>query len=314
MDDSRSVVVFGSINMDLSIEASRMPAVGETVLGRSFVTTPGGKGANQAVAAARMGAPTYMIGAVGEDAFGDTLVENLVEAGVDCTHVQRSSAAATGVAMIVRVGGDNRIVVSAGANMVRTGDDAVRALDELIASGVVGVGSVLLAQGECSLAATAQVIMHAHKRGLYTIFNPAPACDLPDEAWREVDLVCLNETECEALTGIAPHDEQSCREALEMLNARTGGNSVITLGGAGSVNLGEEGYFHVPACARSVVDATAAGDTYLGAFAAARAAWFPVVDAMGPATFAASIAVSRLGAQQSIPTEQEVWEWIAQAW
>ena len=93
------------------------------------------------------------------------LVANLVEAGVDCTHVQRSSAAATGVAMIVRVGGDNRIVVSAGANMVRTGDDAVRALDDLIASGAVGVGSVLLTQGECNLDATARVIMHAHKRG-----------------------------------------------------------------------------------------------------------------------------------------------------
>lgn len=310
MKRQQSVVVFGSMNMDLSVACERMPRAGETIAGSDFFTAAGGKGANQAVAAARRGVATYMIAAVGADSFGDELTHGLEAAGVDCTHVERLTDIPTGTATILRSGGDNRIVLSAGANAVRTGEDAVRSLDALAAAGAVGMGSVFVAQGECDLSATAEALVHAHRLGCFTIFNPAPACQLPAEAWQEVDLVCLNETECEAVTGILPVDDASCTAALRALEQLTaGGTAVITLGGEGSVALIEDVLMQVPVQDCEVVDTTAAGDTYIGVFAAARAEGETLFECMMQASLAAGLAVTRLGAQPSIPTWDEVIRW-----
>ena len=168
-------------------------------------------------------------------------------------------------------------------------------------------GSVFIAQGECDLAATAAALSCAHELGFYTIFNPAPACDLPTGAWPAVDLVCPNETECQVLTGILPADDASCVAALNALLAKGAGAAVITLGGAGSVTIGDGGeLLRMPALSSVVVDTTAAGDTFIGALAAARLEGLPLFECMAAGARASAVTVSRLGAQQSIPTRAEV--------
>ena len=159
--------------------------------------------------------------------------------------------------------------------------------------------------------ATAKALVCAHELGFYTVFNPAPACDLPAGVWPAVDLVCPNETECQALTGILPTDDASCVEALNALLGKGAGAAVITLGGAGSVTLGDDGeLLRMPALSRSVVDTTAAGDTFIGALAAARLEGLPLFECMVAGARASAVTVSRLGAQQSIPTRAEVEHWF----
>ncbi len=314
MADRGIVAVFGSMNMDLSVACERMPRAGETVGGSGFITNAGGKGANQAVAAARMGARTHMIGAVGCDAFGMSLVAGLQDTGVNCDFVARRDDVETGTATIIRCEGDNRIVLSPGANHALTGEDVARALRRLVADELDGdaskiapaAGSVFIAQGECDLVATADALFCAHELGFYTVFNPAPACELPAEVWPAVDLVCPNETECQVLTGILPTDDVSCVAALNALLDKGAGAAVITLGGAGSVTLGDGGeLLRMP-----VVDTTAAGDTFIGALAAARLEGLPLFECMAAGARASAVTVSRLGAQQSIPTRAEVEHWF----
>ena len=319
MADRGIVAVFGSMNMDLSVACERMPRAGETVGGSGFITNAGGKGANQAVAAARMGARTCMIGAVGRDPFGNALVAGLQDAGVDVEFVARRDDVETGTATIIRSEGDNRIVLSPGANHALTGEDVACALRCLVAEEFDGdacelapaAGGVFVAQGECDLMATAEALSCAHGLGFYTVFNPAPACDLPAGVWPAVDLVCPNETECQVLTGILPKDDESCAAALNALLAKGAGAAVITLGGAGSVALGDgDELLRMPALSSTVVDTTAAGDTFIGALAAARLEGLPLIECMAAGARASAVTVSRLGAQQSIPTRAEVEHWF----
>ena len=297
------VIIFGSMNMDLSIECDRMPQAGETLSGHDFITNPGGKGANQAVAASRLGASVGMIAAVGADGFGNELVATLEAVGVDCTKVTRSSETSTGVAIIVRSAGDNRIVLSAGANHLLSSEDVVRALHA-----VAEPGDVFLTQGECDAEATLAGLHEAHSMGLYTILNPAPARPMPDEAWADVDLVCLNETECELMCGICPTDEEGCLKAASRLQELGVRSVVITLGSEGSIGFEAAGDKPVRAVARKVevVDTTAAGDTYIGALAAGHAAGMSLVESMAWGSAASALTVGKLGAQQAIPTAAEV--------
>lgn len=299
------VIVFGSMNMDLSIDAPRVPAAGETISGSSFLSNPGGKGANQAVASARLGAPTHMVAAVGADGFGERLVAGLASSGVDVARVRRLGGSGTGVAVIVRTQGENRIVLDAGANHALSAADVVSELRELAAP-----SDVFLTQGECDPAATLASIRAAHELGLYTIFNPAPARPLPADLWPAVDLVCLNETECEVVCGVLPADDRTCLEAARRLRSLGAGSVVITLGAAGSFGLGaDEVPLRVPAApAREVVDTTGAGDTFIGALAAGRVFGRTLAESMRWGAAAAAITVGRVGAQQSIPTAAEVEE------
>ena len=298
------VIVFGSMNMDLSISAPRMPEAGETISGSDFLTNAGGKGANQAVASSRLGAPTHMIAAVGADAFGDALTDGLATAGVDVSDVRRLEGVSTGVAVIVRTEGENRIVLSAGANHALGPDDVVSNLRR-----IASPGDVFLTQGECDPGTTEAAIRAARGLGLFTVLNPAPARPVPEDLWSCVDLVCLNETECQITCGVLPVDDGTCLEAARLLLSRGASAVVITLGSAGSFGLGADGEaLRVPAAqAPAVVDTTGAGDTYIGALVAGRVRGLSLEESMRWGSAASAIAVSRLGAQQAIPTAAEVW-------
>lgn len=295
------IIVFGSLNMDLSIACERMPQAGETLTGGGFLVNPGGKGANQAVAAARLGARVAMVGAVGADAFGGQLACGLAAAGIDCAHLARIEGASTGVAVIVRAAGDNRIVLDPGANRALGAADVARALDS-----VAEPGDVFLTQLECDADATCAALADAHARGLYTMFNPAPARDVAREVWRAVDLVCLNETECEITTGISPVDEGRARRAMELLSDWGPETVVLTLGAKGSLVLHAGEFASSVPPAVDVVDTTGAGDTYIGALAAGAARGAASSESVAWATCASALACTRLGAQQSVPSADEV--------
>lgn len=296
-----SVVVFGSLNMDLAIESDRMPQQGETIPGQNFFINAGGKGANQAVAAAKFGAVTRMIGAIGTDVFGEQLVTGLEGYGVACGQVQRIDDVETGVAIVLRSGGDNRIILNPGANCALGITEVGAALDQ-----IAHPGDVFLAQLECDVETTVAALESAHARGMVTVLNAAPAQDLDARVWASVDVLCVNETECEAICGILPVDEVSLHRALEALVALGPTTAIITLGERGSAALSEGHMTRQSALLVNAVDTTAAGDTFIGVVAAARAQGCTFTEAMHQASCAAALTATRVGAQQAIPTKAEV--------
>lgn len=295
------VVVFGSLNMDLSIESDHMPVMGETIMGRCFITNPGGKGANQAVASAKLGAEVVMLGAVGEDAFGDQMIAALAEEGVQCDRIERVRDLATGVALITRVQGDNFIVLGSGANAAPSAESVRASLDE-VARG----GDVFLAQLECDFDATMEALRDAHDRGMYTVLNPAPARQLPEWVYSCLDMVVVNESECEILTGLYPEDEASAKAAMEKLSSFGVGTVVVTLGERGSVVLSRGKLLSSVPPKIDAVDTTCAGDTYIGALVASYARGVTIESAIELATKASAMATTKIGAQQSIPHLEDV--------
>lgn len=295
------VVVFGSLNMDLSIESDHMPVMGETIMGRCFITNPGGKGANQAVAAAKLGAEVVMLGAVGEDAFGDQMIAALAEEGVQCEHIQRVPDLATGVALITRVAGDNFIVLGSGANAAPTAQGVHAALDA-VARG----GDVFLTQLECDFAATMEALRDAHERGMYTVLNPAPARELPEWVYPCLDMVVVNESECELLTGIYPKNEETAQQAMEKLASFGVTTVVVTLGERGSVLLSRGKRLEAVPVKVNAIDTTCAGDTYIGALVSSYARGITLENAVELATKASAMATTKIGAQQSIPRLQDM--------
>lgn len=297
----RKVIVFGSLNMDLSIESDHMPTLGETIIGHDFITNPGGKGANQAVAAAKLGAQVVMLGTVGEDAFGSQMIDALVTHGVQCDYVSRTSKHPTGVALITRVQGNNFITIDSGANFSTTTFDIAKALDE-----IANPGDVFLCQLECDFDTTMKALVDAHKCGLYTVLNPAPAKKLPAWVLPYLDLVVVNEIECEMLTGIYPVDEESARLAMEKLTDEGVGTVVITLGERGSMVQSQGRMIVEVPPAVQVVDTTCAGDTYIGALVAAYARELSIDAAADLANRASAFTTTKVGAQQSIPSLDEL--------
>lgn len=300
-----AITVFGSLNMDLVIRTSHLPRTGETVLGGAFATFPGGKGGNQAVAAARLGAAVTMIGRVGADAFGRNLRDGLAAEGIDVSQVRVDQDAATGVALItVDRSGRNTIVVASGANMrVAVADmDAARAL--------LTSSQVLLLQLEVPLEVVRHAVQVAHDAGCRVILDPAPAPPalLPEDMYRYLSVVNPNEVEAQALTGISISDESDARRAAERLLDYGCRAVVIKLGERGAYAATDGVRAAIPAIPVDVVDTTAAGDAFAAGMAVALAEGKALVDSARFANIVAAISVTRMGAQPSMPIRADVEE------
>lgn len=293
------VTVVGSINLDIVTTASRLPRLGETIIGSTVQLLPGGKGANQAVAAARMGAATSMIGRVGFDEFGSQMTEFLRAQGVDTARVQADPTCATGVAVvIVQTDGDNAILVVPGANQRLAAADVREELG--------GPGDVVVGQLEVPESVVAAAFAAAKSRGATTVLNAAPAGPVSAELLADSDVLIVNETELATLAGRDELAAEEVEPAARQLRRRSDAILVVTLGARGSLVVIDDRAVEVAARATAVVDTTGAGDCFVGALAADLAAGASIEHAILVATAAASLCVGRLGAGVAMPYRTEV--------
>lgn len=295
------VVVVGSFNMDLVVKAGRRPQTGETLMGEEFGMFIGGKGSNQAIAAARLGAEVTMIGRLGTDLFGDTLMAAHVEEKICTDYVIRDTEVGTGVASIlIDADGDNSIVLVPQANMRLSVEDIERAAESIAAA------DVLLLQLEVPIAASQRAAEIAKSNGATVVLNPAPAQELPDDFLAQVDILTPNEVETESLSGVTVSTATDAECAAKVLLDKGLSAVILTLGERGSLLLTSDLTQQVPAYSVEVVDTTAAGDAFCGALAAALARGEDLVDAVAFANAAGALAVTVLGAAPSMPTAVHV--------
>ncbi|MGJ4997444.1 ribokinase [Bradyrhizobium sp. HKCCYLS3077] len=295
------VVVAGSINMDVVATAERHPRVGETVAGQSVMYFPGGKGANQAVSAAKLGAPTVMIGRLGRDAFGEQLRAFLADQGIDLAAVRDSASASTGTAIITLANADNMIVVIPGANAEVSSDDAARI--------ALTAGDVAVSQFEIPQATIAAFFQRAKAAGATTILNPAPASTFAQGLFALVDVLVLNETELGFLSGVELGDTPTPQQVVETvgrLHPRADQTICVTLGARGAIAVRGGDAKLVEGRMVKAVDTTGAGDCFVGALAARLSQGAGIADAIAYANVAASISVQWMGAGPSMPTAEEV--------
>lgn len=294
----RSLVVIGSLNLDLVVTVAQPPRPGETVLGGDYTTFPGGKGANQAVAAARAGAATAMVGLVGQDTFGEQLQTALEVEEVDVTHVQ-TIPGPSGIALItVDQQGQNQIVVSPGANASLTCD---RIPQTLLQS-----ASLILLQLEIPLATVARVIQQAQEFGVPVLLNPTPVQPLGLELIAGVTYLVVNQPEAAALTKLTVETPAQALAAAQVLHQQGPPVVIVTLGEQGVIWVSSHGQGQLPAYSVTVQDTTAAGDAFCGALAAQLVAGVGIEPAIAFANAAGAIAVTRVGAQPSLGTYQEI--------
>ena len=295
------VVSLGGINIDLVAVTDRFPAAGETVVGRRFLTYPGGKGANQAVAAARMGAPTAMVGRVGDDLFGPQVTDSLAAAGVDVSAVAVAPGVNTGIAVIsIDAAGQNQIIQVLGANDTCGAAEAERVrslLDSL---------SVLLLQLEVSVKLSLQVAQAAAAAGKTVILDPSPVRPLPAAFYDCCSIITPNETDAAALVGFPVTDLDSAARAADTLLSRGVGAAIVTLGEQGAYYATADGGEYQPPFPVNAVDSVGAGDAFNGALAAALADGQTLPQAVQRAAAAGALAVTKVGAQDAMPTRQEV--------
>ena len=296
-----NILVIGSLNMDLVVTADRIPEAGETIRGNDFQRYFGGKGANQAVSAARLGAKVTMLGRLGYDAFGREQLEGLKQEGIDIRYISLDSHITSGVAVItLQPNGENRIIVVPGAN----GACSPRDID--VAEGAIKRADVIVLQLEIPLETVAYVIRKAHALGKKVILNPAPARVLPADLYPAITVLTPNESEAKLLTGIEVTSKSKARQAAKHLLKRGVEHVVITLGSGGVYGCNQMGEFHIPAHSVKPVDTVAAGDAFSGGLAVALAEGKPLMSAAKLANAAAAIAVTRPGAQPSMPNREEV--------
>jgi len=300
-----SIVVVGSSNTDMIIKVPHLPKPGETILGGEFTKAAGGKGANQAVAAARAGGVVTFIAKVGDDIFGESAINGFVEDNINVDYVGKDAEAPSGVAQIfVADDGDNCIAVASGANAKLSPDD-IRDAKEVITS-----ADVLLTQLETPVETISMAIDFAKNSGKTVILNPAPAQPLPDELLAKLSVITPNETEAELLTGIEVTDESSAALASEALKEKGVESVIITLGSKGAfVDHGGQQYM-VSGFKVDAMDTTAAGDTFNGALAVAISQKKDMRDAVRFANAAAALSVTKLGAQPSVPSLKEIIEFL----
>jgi ribokinase len=298
---SASIVVVGSTNTDMVIKASHLPQPGETILGGTFFMSSGGKGANQAVAAARLGAPVVFIAKIGFDLFGRQSIELFEKEGIDTSCIVRDKIEPSGVALItVDDHGENCIVVAPGANGALNPDDINVAKEKF------QTARLILAQLETPIETVEYVATLATAMGITFILNPAPATRLSDSLLKKVSIVTPNQKEAQMLTGVNVTDESSAKQAAVLLQKKGIETVIITMGAAGAFLLHKSKSIMVPGHNVKVIDTTAAGDVFSGALAVALHEGRPMEDSVVFACKAAAVSVTRLGAQASAPHRHEV--------
>jgi ribokinase len=299
------LVVVGSTNVDLTLRLPRLPRPGETLSATELRTGHGGKGANQAVLAARLGAHVTMISAVGDDAFGKEALENYRRQQIDTTHVRVRADQPTGTAVVlVEEGGDNEILIAAGANAT------VGATDVRAAAAAITTAHAVLTQLETPLEAAEEAFRLARSAGVRTLLNPAPARPLPDDLLRRTDLCVPNETELAALTSLPADSLAEIETAARRLLTRGPTVVLVTLGARGVLLISGPETTHIPAVPVRAVDATAAGDAFLGSLAVFLSDGLDLTEAVRRACAVAALTVTRPGAQESFPSPQELADFL----
>jgi ribokinase len=300
MNTSPRICVVGSANVDLTFRTPHLPRMGETLTGRQFHFAFGGKGANQAVSAARLGARTSFVARVGNDAFGQDYLSHLRDEGLDAAHVRVDAERTTGVAgILVDDAARNCIIVVPGANGVLSPQDVRDA------AAAIRAANLLLCQLEVPLETTLEAFRVARRSGVRTILTPAPAVPLPDELLRLTDLLVPNETELELLAGRQSQSLEEVESAAKVLLGRGAKTVVVTLGERGAL-LVDDGTTHIPAVAAKAVDPTGAGDSFTAALAVFWGEGLPLHEAATKAVRVAALTVTRLGTQTAFPTRAEV--------
>ena len=295
------IVVVGSVNTDMVVKGRQLPRPGETVTGGRFILAAGGKGANQAVAAARLGADVTLVAKVGRDVFGDQAIENFRREGIHADCILRDETNATGVALIlVDDVGENLISVASGANHALSPDEIAALADRICSA------DVLMLQLEIPMETVCAAAEIAAGAGVPVILDPAPAAPLPDGLLPHVAYLTPNESEAERLTGISVHDEASARRAAAQLRAAGAKHVIVTLGAAGALLAGPDRTILIPSERVEAVDTTAAGDAFNGGLAQALAGKMELEQAVRQACLVGALSATRLGAQPSLPTRDEL--------
>lgn len=298
----KNIVVLGSLNMDLVVQAQRLPVGGETILGEAFHEIPGGKGANQAVAMARLGAAVKMIGRVGNDGFGQSLLKTMNQDGIDTSDVKIVDGVSTGVALItLQASGENSIIVVPGANGKLMPDD----LGEVTQA--IQSAKTFVAQLETPLETVKAALTIAKQGGAFTILNPAPAQKLDAQLLSQVDLLTPNETELALLSGLPTNSMEEVSIAAQALMAQGVKALVVTLGSEGALYLGPNGKVVKQSAFKvTPIDTTAAGDSFTGALAVALSKDESIEAALAFASTVGALTVQKLGAQSSLPYLEDV--------
>ena len=296
----KKICVIGSLNMDLVVNVDTMPKKGQTLIGSAFKEVPGGKGANQAVAMARLGGDIRMIGKVGKDSFGETLINQLKDDKVKVDYIHREDCS-SGVAMItVDKNAENSIVVAPGANFRVLEEDIDKCIDAIDESDIV------VLQLETPINTIKYALEKSKKLGKYTILNPAPAVKLEDNIIENVDLLTPNETELEILSGVKIESEDDIKKAAHVMIEKGVKQLIVTLGSKGSLYIDKDNIKLRKPYKVEAIDTTAAGDSYTGALAVALAKNKDIDEAMDFATKVGALAVTKEGAQSSLPTMEDV--------
>jgi len=299
--ESNKIVVIGSCNTDMVIKSDRLPVPGETILGGTFMMNPGGKGANQAVAAARMGGDVTFISKTGNDLFGKQSLELYKTEGIQTDYIFSDPKNPSGVALItVDSHGENCIVVASGANATLSPKDIGKAKSEIESANLV------LMQLEIPIETVEYAAKMAYMKNIRVILNPAPAQTLSNDLLKCIYLITPNKTEAEMLSGIKVTDWESAKIAADIISAKGVKNVVITLGSMGALIKENEQYHQVKACEVEPIDSTAAGDTFCGALSVGLSEEMSLLEAVKLATKAAALTVTRMGAQASIPYRKEL--------